>query len=197
MTPLLAISATTAVAAAVLWPAPAPAFHALECGPNRTAFVDESTGRGRCSERLPDAQEVLLRTRLLQLEQERRTRALASQQRQLSSDQRIRDLATQQQQREIEQELIRALELARQQQFSREHFVQTLQPALSVEQNATLRQNLNQIEPEETRRREQARANELRRRQMALEQQTNLPTVELIDELRARRRQLKNQQRQP
>ncbi len=197
MKPLLSISASAMVAAAVLWPAPVRAFHALECGPNRITIVDDTTGRRRCSERLPDAQEVFLRTRQLQLEQERRTRALAAQQRQSAADQRVRDLASEQQQRDSQQALIRELELAKQQQFSREHFVQTLQPALSVEQNTTVQQNLIRIEPEETRKRALVRANELRRRQLALEQHTNLPTVELLDELKARRRQLGNQQREP
>ena len=197
MPPLVAISAFVAMAAAVLWPAPARAFHALECGPNRTTFVDENTGRRRCSEPSQEAKDIALRSRLLLLEQERRTRALAQQQRQFSSDQRTRELATEQHLREAQQELARALEIAKQQQFSREHFVQTLQPALSQEQDVTLRQGLIRVEPEETRRRALARIDELRRRQIAPEQRMNLPTVELIDELRARRRQLENKQREP
>jgi len=197
MMPLLAISASVAVAAAVLWPVSARAFHALECSPNRTLIVDEDTGRRRCSEPSPDVQDVFLRSRQLQQDQERRTRALALQQRPPDSGQRIRELAIQRQQREAERELIEGVELAKQQQFNREQRAQALQLPLSLEQNANLQEALIRADAEDTRRRALVRSSELRRRQQAIAQRTNLPTVELIDELRVRQRQLEKQQHTP
>jgi hypothetical protein len=58
----------------------------------------------------------------------------------------------------------------------------------------TAQESLNRVEPEDTRRRAESRLNELERRQKANMQQQALPTLELLDDLKVRGRQLRNQQ---
>jgi hypothetical protein len=193
----MAISASMIAAAALLWPAPASAFHDLPCGAFSETIVDKDTGRERCVELAPEVLEVLQRTRQLQLQQEQRTRALAQQQRPPDSGRRVRALAIEQQQIEQQQTQIESVERAKQRQLSRELNVQTAQPALSLEQSVTRQRSRSRVEPDETRRRALLRANELERRQNVLKQQVTLPTVGLESELRARRRQLEKQGSRP
>lgn len=184
----LSIIAATVTSWPVLFgPAPAVAFHELECAPGRTV-IDGVTGQRRCVAAAPLAQQQSTRARQLKLEQERRSRALQLQQGRgefVQEQERLsHDLAQQQTQRELRQETITREELARQQRFQRARTEQTLQPAFDNAQAATEQEVALRAAAEETRRQAEARASDLVLRQKLLRQRQALPTTELQDEQR-------------
>lgn len=194
---LAVVTAAVLAASAALGPAPAAAFHTLDCPPGRT-IVDGETGQRRCAAVVPEVQEQFLRSRQLQQEQERRRRALQLQQSQnerlQAQERRARELLLQQNQRELQQEIIARQELARQQQFQRALTEQSLQPAQENAQAVTELEVLKQLAPDEARRQAALRASELVLQQNLLRQQQALPTAELLDEIRNRRRRLLKQE---
>jgi hypothetical protein len=172
---------------AVFGPAPAAAFHDLECAPGRTV-VDGETGQRRCVTVLPLARQQFSRARTLQQEQERRGRALQLQQTRgepvQEQDRLSRDLLQQQTQRELRQEAITRAELTRQQRFQRARTEQALQPAFDNAQAAAEQEILLRASADEARRQAEARAGDLALRQNLLQQQQALPTTGLQDEQR-------------
>jgi len=192
------ITAAVMGGTAALSAPPAKAFHNLECASTSTTIIDEATGQRRCVRSAPLAREQFIRSRQLQQEQERRTRALLLQQREsvlLREQERFAsDLLIQRNERELQLESTVNQELARQEQFRRAHTARSSQSVFDNAQAVTAQDSLNRVEPEDTRRRAESRLNELERRQKANMQQQALPTLELLDDLKVRGRQLRNQQ---
>ena len=181
------LAATIASWPAVLAPAPASAFHDLECPPGR-AVIDGDTGLRRCVAVPPLARQQAVRARQLLQAQDRRSRALQLQQSRgepvQDQDRLSRDLLQQQVQRELRQKALTREELARQQRFQRARTEQVLQPAFDNVQTATEQEIQLRAAADEARRQAEARNGDLALRQKLLQQQQALPTTELQDEQR-------------